>query len=696
MPAPISDLVNNISGSVSGLISDITGTGGAGPAMPTGKDVISVLSTINQENWMTLLAPYTFSVVDLDGTASENPFGDFKLPLPPTSITQSERPGSSSKKTAGGTSVNYSGNRHKILRISGTTGIAPFRGDGGVKRATGEAIFQPKELKYLSGFEVFLRLRNWFRAYDEYKAVRGKNAKSLRLVFKNYKDGEFLIVRLVDFTMDRSATRPFMYDYSMEFEVLAHYTFTEFKKNTFAFEDALTTVLDAVDTARGVLLRTQGILRQIEATYEAVVLAPLQKIALALKTLQGIPIVAADLSRRAVKNTVSAATTLAILMNIDRQKKENAAAGNPKQLLGSVFLPTDLQAAAVTQGADAILDLGPALMEIDVGLFPETTRIESAIEAEEARALPSSFYLQTLEELIRVKQNAEDFFNLGDSTYDSIFNRTATLSAASDKVASNDEFDVLFAFNEAISGLQLLLSTENLFKSTFDERIKDMVERFGNNISLFAQPAVKQLKYEGGMTLERIALKELGDSTRWGEIVEVNGLEAPFITDDASETNPYILKPGSNFLVPIPAVNGFSDIQVTKDNKVTKGLSTLERSLGVDFKLTPDFDLSLSNSGDLELVAGSSNMAQSIILKLSYGKGELLHAPFIGASLIPGQKFPSLTTIKDGLLNTLLQDSRVDTVLDLNIQREGSALYLTFKVKLKQIDIPVPIKIAVI
>ena len=32
-----------------------------------------------------------------------------------------------------------------------------------------------------------------------------------RLVFKNYKDGEFLVVELMSFNMKRAAGRPFLY-----------------------------------------------------------------------------------------------------------------------------------------------------------------------------------------------------------------------------------------------------------------------------------------------------------------------------------------------------------------------------------------------------------------------------------------------------------------------------------------------------
>lgn len=692
---PINQLIDNITQSVEGLIADITGKDISNmPAMPSSKEVQAVLSTVDPSNWLKLSFPYTFSVVNLDGTGV-NPFTDFSLPIAPSSIKQTEEFAISIKATQGGTTTTHSGNRYKTLSIKGTTGIAPNKGEGGAKRKTGEAIFQPKQLRYRSGYEVFLRLRNWFRAYYEYKKSAGKEAKGLRLVFKNYKDGEFLIVELLRFDMDRQSARSFLYDYELDFRVISHLTFKELINKTTPFEDVLDAVIDTIDTARGVFLRSQGILRQIEATYESVILEPLRKVSLALKALLGVPTVAGDMGNKAIKNTVSSAAALAILLGLQSQQKADRATGTLDPRLANVKLPRDILAAVQTQGADAVTNLNEALMAMEPSVFPEATRDALAQESMDASELPRSFYDGTLTELIRVKQNMEDFLNMGDAYYDELFNRTASLSAPSTKIATSNELEVLKGFNDAIMALQMLLSTEDLFKSTFDERIRDMVDRFGGAIELFAENAVRQVKYEAGQTLERIAQRELGDSTRWGEIVEVNGLKAPYVTDDLSSTDDAVLRPGDPMLIPTPSRNGFSQVPSAKDIKTTRGLSELEKSLGTDLKLTPDFDLSLSNSNDLEVVSGASNLAQAVILKLSYEKGEVMRYPEMGANLTPGRKFPPVEAIKDGLTNTLLQDTRIERIENLSIVRDNSSAHLTFTIKVKSIDIPVPIRIKI-
>ena len=80
-------------------------------------------------------------------------------------------------------------------------------------------------------------------------------------------------------------------------------------------------------------------------------------------------------------------------------------------------------------------------------------------------------------------------------------------------------------------------------------------------------------------------------------------------------------------------------------------------------------------------------------MKLAYEKGDLLQHPEIGANLSVGTKLLDLENIKDDVFRTLIQDSRIEQLKNFAILRSGSALELAFEVKIKQIDLPIPIKI---
>lgn len=715
MALGITDLVNNIKDSVKGLVDQLQGKKppkqnfyheGEAPFK-------NIQSQITKSNWSKLNFPYTFAVININKPTDTGGFAAFELPLAPQSINQREEPAISIKASQGGTTVNHSGLGYKVLSIQGTTGIAPFRGEGGVENSTGEAIFQPKDLKHKSGYEVFLHLRNWFRTYYEFKKVKKANGRPYRLLFKNYKDGEFLIIELLSFEMDRQATRPFLYDYKLEFKVLSHYQFKlpgADSSPLAAIESRLNSALDKIKTARGVFLRTQGILRQIEATYEASVLEPMRQTTLAIKALLGIPLVAADIGSRVLVNTVSTAGALAIATNEllntatlgltgDSDTLAEVNSLTDKRLFGSTNTLKNTFNASITEikqkGAFGLTKLGALMTNIDIGQFPEKAINATLAEQATLLANPRVFYEKTRDDLERVAQNAEDFFNLGSTTYDTLFDRTATLNADIGKTVTNDEFDLLHGFNEAVQGINLLLSTTDLFKSSFDSRVNDIVSRFGGNISLQANPAAKQVTISKGMTLERLALNELGDTSRWGEIVEANNLKAPYISNDPKESREGVLRPGSKVLIPVPIESGFSEAPQGKENKLSLNMNEIERSLGIDFKVDENLDLMITSAGDLNLIAGQENMAQAVILKLSYEPGDLMNYPEIGSGLIIGTKFPTLDTLKDQVTNSLLQDPRVSKVTDLSLIQDGSALYVNFNVYIKNVDLPIPIKILV-
>lgn len=713
--AGIADLVNNIQDSVQGLVNDLTGKdSGAVIKYHQGEAGLrDVQSQINASSWNKLSFPYTFSIVNLTNPNDNGQFSDFQLPLAPQSINQKEEPAIKIKPSQGGTTVNHGGLGYKSLNIQGTTGISPFRGAGGVRDKTGEAIFQPKQLKYKSGYEVFLHLRNWFRTYYQWKKTQGKSAENYRMIFKNYKDGEFLIVELLSFEMDRQSARSFLYDYKLEFKVLSHYTFnTPASKTGFLtdVDNVIATGLDLITTAKGVMLQTQGILRQVEATYNSSVLEPLRQVTLALKATLGVAVVASDVSSQIIANTVSTVKALSIVTNTAATIAASVATGGPaaaantnslldtSQFGTSNTLQKTLDAATAQinqQGSKGLLALGALMTTIDAGQFPQKTLDATSEEQNQAASLPRSYYDDTITSLERVKQNLEDFANLGSTSYDILFNRTATLSADSSKTVTDQEYALLNAFNDAVIGITLVLSTTDLFKSSYDELIADMNARFDGNIQLLSNQAVKQIKYIANLSLERIAQQELGDSTRWGEIVELNGLKAPYVSLDSQESRDGVIKPGDNLLIPVPLINGFSQAPVGKENIITVGMSELEKSLGVDLKIDSNFDLILTSSGDFELIGGAENMAQGTILKLSYEPGEVMLYPEIGGGLIVGKKFPPLQDIQDRVTNTLLQDNRIQRVANLAFIRDSGALTLSFDIYVKQVDLPIPVKIKV-
>ena len=724
MPASaFNALANNIEASINNAeaLLGINGATATGAGIPY---PLSFMSNVNASafdvsNWNRLPLPYTFSVVDRNGTPIAG-FQDFELPLAPQNIMQTEMFAHSIKPTQGGTVVTHSGNKYKSLKVSGTTGIAPFRGAGGVNKQTGAAIFGPGSFQEKSGYEVFQALRNYFKAYYEFKNT-GQLDKNARLVWKNYKDGEFLVIELMSFNMKRSAGRPFLYDYDIDCKVLKSFTFNAPEPGFLSdIENKINDAINKIENARGIFLGFQGSLRQVESTFNARILEPLRLIGVTVKTFIGTALVLGDVGTRIIRGTIALGGLTAILSSLLASQSEGRRIGGVSQTLLDANIPTDPAAAAEALGADALLNLGPLLQEVDLGDAPEETR--NAIEKEiDETVLPRQFYTDAIAELQRVKDNFEDFVGLNSVEYDRIFGRTSTVTADTGRSVTNDEFDILSAFNSAISGIQDLISTSVLFRTSYDDEIEALVTAFNDTIDLTAEPAVREVTLEANVTLERLALKYLADAKRWPEIAVLNGLKPPYVcqaqrfvsyrrsdgtvvTDadlltteerDMFNFNTTAVSPGDTLLIPAPLIFGFGETPDGATNSITDGLSQVEKNIGVDFRIDPEsFDMVLSNGGDLEAIAGAQNMAQAIILKLNYEKGDLINNPEIGVGLVVGSKVRDLNEIRDDITRSLTQDPRIESIGDFSLTRDGPELRIQFLANIKQVDQPVPIQLA--
>jgi hypothetical protein len=700
----LGSLVQNIQNAVSGIANLFVKSNGT-QLYPKEAGIAKVLafkgeSKDMEPNWNKSYA-YTFAVVDITGNQT-GPFQEFPLPLNPSEIVQDENFSIMITPTQGGTVVNHSGNRYKDLAISGTTGISAFRGAGGVRSSTGKAIAQPDDLKHSSGHLVFIQLRNWFRAYYEFKKQGTEQAKNAQLVFKNFKDGEFLIIEVPKFSMKRSSTSPFLYNYTINARVLGNLEPQKFQRNAgfFAFvdeiDDVLETAIDYIDTARGVFLRTQDILKQVESTYDSVLLEPLRKTALAIKAFLGIQTTAADLGPKLIQNTMTTKDTINIILGIKTEQDAKKNKGTLDPRLAQVVIPTNPDRVIGEAGPSFLTNLpGDSLMALGSSTLPLKSQDALKQDQQDALNLPRTFFEDLKAELIRVQDNAADFFNLNDPSYDAQFERIPTLEPDSTKNITDIEYELLGAFDNAIKGIDFLLSTNALFKSSYPERIEDINNHFNDQLSIRADQAVKEIILPGQTSLERLALNELGDNNRWVEIVELNRLKPPYISADPQESREGVRKPGDKILIPQPIIFGFSTAPVNKDSFVTQGLTEVEKNLGIDLKLTDEFDLELSNRGDINLVKGAANAAQAIVFKLGLEKGEIIDHPQLGIGLTVGRKAPPLVEVQTDLVQTLSQDPRFERIENLTIQRDGNTFRVKFLIKIKNVDIPIPVDIKV-
>lgn len=112
-----------------------------------------------------------------------------------------------------------------------------------------------------------------------------------------------------------------------------------------------------------------------------------------------------------------------------------------------------------------------------------------------------------------------------------------------------------------------------------------------------------------GDTLQAIAARELGDASRWLEIVAHNDLVPPFITDDPAQARKGVVLTGSMIRLPAPTP------------MVSAALDP-DRVFGRDVRLQNG--VLDAEKGDFAVIAGRENLRQALRHRVETDRGELL------------------------------------------------------------------------
>lgn len=123
-------------------------------------------------------------------------------------------------------------------------------------------------------------------------------------------------------------------------------------------------------------------------------------------------------------------------------------------------------------------------------------------------------------------------------------------------------------------------------------------------------------------TLQNVAMRELGDENRWVELVWLNDLTWPYITDDPALAGDKVILSGS--LVRVPASAGLNDL-TTDDSEPGQ---IYER----DIKMV-NRRLVLDQYGDIAVVAGVKNLSQQLRHRINTPTGQCRRHPQYGCRI---------------------------------------------------------------
>lgn len=180
-------------------------------------------------------------------------------------------------------------------------------------------------------------------------------------------------------------------------------------------------------------------------------------------------------------------------------------------------------------------------------------------------------------------------------------------------------------------------------------------------------PPFRLAETHHGDDLQTVAARELGDANRWPELVWINTLVYPYLTDDDTQASDKVLLTGSLIRVPAPAGTPVDE----PDRAQVFG-----RDMGLWDGL-----LESTDAGDFAALAGTDNLVQQLRHGIVTPRGQLRRHPGYGClvwSLHGTVQGPTGAMLGAKYVRATLEaDYRVSRVLSSTAQVDGDALRVT-------------------
>lgn len=180
-------------------------------------------------------------------------------------------------------------------------------------------------------------------------------------------------------------------------------------------------------------------------------------------------------------------------------------------------------------------------------------------------------------------------------------------------------------------------------------------------------PSFRLAETHAGDTLQRVAAREMGDANRWPELVWINNLTSPYLTDTPSEASDTVLLTGA--MIRVPAPTGINTDATERAQVYERDCKMVKRRLMDD------------GNGDIAVVAGTDNLTQQLKHRIVTPRRQLVRHPEYGCLVweLQGKVAGPLA----GLLGAqyvkaaVQADYRVSSVTSATAEVDGDATRIT-------------------
>lgn len=183
-------------------------------------------------------------------------------------------------------------------------------------------------------------------------------------------------------------------------------------------------------------------------------------------------------------------------------------------------------------------------------------------------------------------------------------------------------------------------------------------------------PSFRLVQTNFGDNLQAVAARELGDANRWPELVWLNKLVAPYITDDQARVAAGVLLSGA--FIKVPAPGGWQGTDASERGQV------YERDCQLLAKR-----LQTTAGGDLAVLTGAENLRQQLGHRVATPRGQLVRHPEYGCMvyrLVGKVNGPTAARLgADYVKSTLLADYRVRSVDSVQADVSGDVVNIQAK-----------------